>query len=151
AAVYHADPAIVQGMRALDAVSPLRTGEGILGRVVASGVPTVVPKLDPDEIVARAPAEYRELVRRMEIVSLISVPLRSRARILGGLSFSRTGRERPPYTDEDLDLVTDLADRAALAIDNAWLIKSLEQRVAERTVALEEALDRANDAARAKS
>ncbi len=62
---------------------------------------------------------------------------------LGYLALFRTTAARPPYTLDDLHLVKDLADRAALAIDNSLLLDSLERRVAERTEALEDRESRA--------
>src|SRR5262249_4859736 len=61
---------------------------------------------------------------------------RARATSLGFVALVRNGRGRPAYTEDDLHLVQDLADRAALAIDNARMLESLEQRVTERTAAL---------------
>src|SRR5439155_774593 len=56
---------------------------------------------------------------------------------LGFIALVRNGVGRPAYTDEDLHLVQDLAERAALAIDNGRLLKDLETRVLERTKELE--------------
>jgi signal transduction histidine kinase len=62
-----------------------------------------------------------------------------RATNLGFIALVRNGADRPAYTQEDLDLVQDLADRAALAIHNARLLRDLELRVTERTRELETA------------
>lgn len=67
------------------------------------------------------------------------VRLRARGINLGYLSLFRTSRARPSYTRDDLHQTQDLADRAALAIDNSRLVEGLERRVAERTRALEAA------------
>ena len=64
---------------------------------------------------------------------MIVARLRARGVDLGYVSLFRTGHARPPYDLEDLHLVRDLADRAALAIDNSRLLDGLERRVAERT------------------
>ena len=70
---------------------------------------------------------------------MIVVRLRARGINLGYLSLFRTSAARPSYTLDDLHLAQDLADRAALAIDNSRLVDGLERRVAERTRALESA------------
>jgi PAS domain S-box-containing protein len=58
--------------------------------------------------------------------SAVVAPLRARERTLGALSVLRLA-EGEPYAPEDLDLVCELARRAALAIDNARLFSELQQ------------------------
>jgi light-regulated signal transduction histidine kinase (bacteriophytochrome) len=55
------------------------------------------------------------------------------------LNLARVGKERATFDEEDRQLARDLADRAALAIDNARLRAELELRVLERTIELEAA------------
>jgi len=60
-----------------------------------------------------------EIVRRLGIRSSISVPLVARGRMLGAISLVS---ERPDaFTQEDVQLVEELARRAAVVIDNARL------------------------------
>ena len=63
--------------------------------------------------------------------SAIVAPLTARGRTLGALSALRLG-DSVPYDQDDLQLVCELARRAALAIDNAQLfsdLSSVEQRL----------------------
>ncbi|MDB4898585.1 MAG: ATP-binding region ATPase domain protein, partial [Gemmatimonadetes bacterium] len=74
--------------------------------------------------------EHRRLTVALGLRSAMIVPLIAKGRILGALSlFSvRSGRR---YGDEDLALATELARRAALAVDNALLHRAaLEARAA---------------------
>jgi PAS domain S-box-containing protein len=82
-----------------------------------------------EPLVARDQAEMRQLGLPSAIVqplldggvhTLITVPLRARGVTLGLASFSRHQTPRP-YDDADVRLVTDLAARAAVHIDNARL------------------------------
>jgi len=74
---------------------------------------------------------------KVGVTSLIVVRLRARTQNLGFIALVRTNSGKPAYTEDDLHLVQDLADRAALAIDTGRLLEALERRVAERTSALE--------------
>ena len=58
-----------------------------------------------------------EEVRDLRPSSAIAVPFVRRERLLGALVMARV--EGPSYTDEELMLATELADRAAVALDNA--------------------------------
>lgn len=63
--------------------------------------------------------------------SLMLVSLVARGRVFGALTFVISETERV-YTQADLTLAEDLARRAALAIDNAWLYHEAEQEIAQR-------------------
>jgi K+-sensing histidine kinase KdpD len=119
-------------------VAPQRLGEGIAGGVAATGEAVLIPTIDTAELVARTAPQYRAFVEQLGITSILIVPLKSRGRVLGVISMTRSTPSNP-YTQEDLLLARDLADRAALAIDNARLVSDLEDRVAQRTAKLEEA------------
>src|SRR5262249_42033234 len=73
---------------------------------------------------------------KLDVTGMIVARLRARGVNLGYVGVFRTGPGRR-YTEDDLHLVQDLADRAALAIDNSRLVEGLEKRVAERTATLE--------------
>ena len=64
--------------------------------------------------------EQKQLVRDLQLRSVITVPLTARGRVLGVMSWvsAESGRL---YADADLALAEDLAKRAAIAIDNAEL------------------------------
>src|SRR5215218_10599521 len=94
------------------------------GRVVRLGVP-----LDaiPDDT-SEAQAEF---IRRHPMSGIIGAPLIARGRTLGGISLVRYGRMEA-YVEEDESFLEDLADRAALAIDNALLYREARNVVAAR-------------------
>jgi PAS domain S-box-containing protein len=70
----------------------------------------------------------REMVERLGGTSVLTVPMSARRRTLGAVALVRTSDERP-FDQDDVDLVHDLARRAALAMDNVRLYQQ------ERTVA----------------
>ena len=90
-------------------------------KVIRTGEPELLSDI-PDEFwdaVAQDPEQHR-LMREVGIVSALVVPMRVRGTVIGdiALAHSVSGRR---YTEEDLPRAQDLADRCALAIDNARL------------------------------
>jgi PAS domain S-box-containing protein len=136
AITFHPDPAIMAEARELAESQPLRLGEGVTGRVAQTGEALLLPVITTAQILAQTPLEYHPMVKRLAISSLLVVPLKAGGRVIGVISMSRRDPRRP-FTIEDQRLVQDVADRAALAIENALLVAELEERVAARTAALE--------------
>lgn len=136
--VHHPDPALRELAHHLLGRERQRVGEGLGGGVAASGTAALIPALDPVELAARTPPALRPLLADFGISSVLVVPMRSRGRTLGVVSLVRP-QGLSPYTIDDQRLAQALADRAGLAVDNALLVGTLEQRVAERTAALEAA------------
>jgi signal transduction histidine kinase/ActR/RegA family two-component response regulator len=75
--------------------------------------------LAPDE-------EHLRLLRELGVKSYICVPLCSRTRTLGALTFVRAGSGRV-YDAGDLRAAEDLAHRAAIAVENATLLSALKE------------------------
>ncbi len=138
-ATYHPDPEVERFLRETTDGIPLRIGEGISGRVVETGQPVLMPTVPFEQYKKMTKPEFVPIFERLGISSMLIVCLRANAANLGFIALVRNGVGRPAYTEEDRDLVQDLADRAALAIDNATLLRDLERRVAERTKELEAA------------
>lgn len=87
--------------------------------------------------------EHLELLQRIGMRSSIVAPLTLRDRAIGAITVlaAESGRE---YSQADLELVEELARRAAIAVENARLFRQvqkaseeLERRVLERTAQLE--------------
>ncbi|WP_052519469.1 PAS domain-containing sensor histidine kinase [Archangium violaceum] len=99
----------------------------LLAHVLRTGQPALLPEFS--EAVLEAAAEdshHLELLHRLEPRSGLVVPLVTRGRNLGTLLLvmSESGRR---YEARDLALAEELAQRAALAIDNACLHEKSEQ------------------------
>jgi light-regulated signal transduction histidine kinase (bacteriophytochrome) len=71
--------------------------------------------------------------------SLLLVPMRVRGAPIGSMTLFRS-RPGHAYGEADQSLLQDIADRAALAVENAHLHASLEHRVAARTADLQAAM-----------
>jgi len=127
-AVAHQDPAKVELVRALEQRWPAaRNAEHGAWKVVRTGQAEFVPDI-PDELLVAAAVDEEHLaaLRQLGLRSLIAAPLRARGRTLGALTMVHAESERS-FTEEDRRLVLDLAQRAAMAIDNARLLRDIEE------------------------
>jgi PAS domain S-box-containing protein len=99
-----------------------------LGRVLQGGRPILWPQVRQDMLKEIARDE-RHLHMLMEIApaSMMMVPLTSRGRTFGALTFGRSKSGRR-YGPQDLATAEDLAYTAALTIDNAFLLQEARQR-----------------------
>lgn len=135
AAAYHPDPDALAMLRSPPLSDPIPIGAGASGQAVATAQPVLAPTVDPGVAPAGALPIYAEYLRRFPIGGAATLPMRARDRVVGALSISRSAADRP-YAADELALVQDLADRAALAIDNAQLAAAAG-RVAARTERLQ--------------
>ncbi|CAN5337597.1 hypothetical protein BH20GEM2_BH20GEM2_12220 [soil metagenome] len=108
----------------------LRTGEAEL----VSEIPRELLEnaaLDP---------EHRRLLRLLDLRSYLIVPLAARGRVLGALTLVAAESDRR-FGEDDLRFAQELADRAAIAVDNARLYREAEAAKARTTRILESIAD----------
>jgi signal transduction histidine kinase len=118
-ALHHPVPQAVAELWSLAAV-PLRVGEGVTGTVAATGKSVLIPRMGPVELAERAAPAYQGFLSRYPTYAMMCAPLRARGRIIGTVTATRT-RPGEIYTRADLELLEELADRAAIAIENSQL------------------------------
>ncbi|MEG4211833.1 PAS domain S-box protein [Microcoleus sp. S13_B4] len=140
-AVAHIDPAKLKWAYQIRDNYPLNP-DGARGAAftLRTGQSDLLPEI-PDELLVQAArdSEHLEILQQVGFRSVMTVPLRTQARILGVISFVSAESERQ-YTSADLQLAEELARRASLAIDNAQLY-----RIAQRDRAKAEAANRIKD------
>jgi PAS domain S-box-containing protein len=97
-----------------------------LHHVLRTGEPEMMAEI-PEELVERAARDehHRDLLRKLDLRSYMIVPLVTRDRTLGAISFVSTESGRR-YGEADLQLAEELARRAALAVDNARLYEEAQ-------------------------
>jgi len=128
-AVAHVDPQKAGTIRSLAGRFP-PSGEDDFGpaAVIKTGKPQLAASVS-DELLARAAQddEHLDAIRSLGLRSFMIVPLASRDRIFGAMTFivSETDRE---YGAEDLVFAQELGRRAAAAIDNSRLFAEAEER-----------------------
>jgi signal transduction histidine kinase len=129
-AAVHADPAKDEAARELARrFPPDRRGHHPVSRALRSGRPELAADVSAAALESIAPdPAHRELAHAMAYTSYLVVPLIARERTLGAISLVSAGSGRR-YTPEDLPLAEDIAQRAAIAIDNARLYRQSEARL----------------------
>jgi len=134
----HRDPALEADYAAFSANLrlPLATSTAVAATVARSGMVQFARSVDPQVVVDASDEAIKPIARRLNVHAYGVVPIRARGQILGTLSVLRSGHGRS-YTNDDLVLLQDLADRAGLAIENARQYLELEHRVRVRTAELE--------------
>jgi PAS domain S-box-containing protein len=117
-AAYHRDPELLAATREVMALGRQRIGEGVSGRVAATGQPLLVSKISTSDFAALSEPRYRRFLERLRVTSSMTVPLKCRGKVVGLASLMRSDADRP-YDDDDFRFVQSVADHAALAIGNA--------------------------------
>jgi hypothetical protein len=119
---HHAD---VSKRSLLEEYTACRVGELTDDSMVATALRTAEPVVlrrhagDLASEVLRS-SEARRLLRALDPASFAVVPLLGRDRIVGLLTAARTSA-RPPFDDEDVETLNEVAGRAGLAVDNVRL------------------------------
>jgi PAS domain S-box-containing protein len=98
-----------------------------VGRVLRTGEPVLLEDLDSDLGQVARDDQHLALLRNLNLVSGMILPLVARGQTIGALTFLAADSRRR-YADEDFALAWELARRAALAVDNARLFRDAEER-----------------------
>jgi signal transduction histidine kinase len=100
--------------------------------VLRSGAPLLVEEVTEDLLRGSArDLEHLRLVRALGVRSMISVPMIARGRTVGAITCCASDRARR-YGPGDVTVAQELAQRAALAIDNARLFQKAQDAVRAR-------------------
>ena len=110
---------------------PCKAGEGLPGKVMETGAPRRIPVLIPGRAKEDGADTFEALVDVCPVHSVLVVPLKVREQVTGTISVFRHSPARP-YTKNDQALLQDIADRAALSIENTRLFEAMEQEIAVR-------------------
>lgn len=118
--------------------SPMMIGEGILGNIAEKKLGEIVNDAENDaraRVVEGTPESLHE--------HIMGIPILSKERLSGMMAVWRTGKGLE-FTQVELEFLSNLAQQAAIAIENARLFaetqrlaEELEQRVIDRTAELE--------------
>src|SRR5215213_7853765 len=125
-----ADPSRRAVAEAYDRLYPLDPASEVGSpQVIRTGEPQLLEEI-PEEFIELAAPEprQREILTAMSFRSTLIVPLRARGRVIGDLALA-TAESQRRYGPDDLALAQELADRCALALDNARLYTELSDAV----------------------
>ncbi|MFQ3548610.1 MAG: GAF domain-containing protein [Armatimonadota bacterium] len=100
-------------------------GEGIAGKVAASGRPMLIFDVAAD------PRFKGQVMPRDGVSGSICVPIKNEQNIVEGVISIRRHHPKPPFAQDDLKLFSVFATHASLAMRNARLYSNLKQKVQE--------------------
>jgi len=125
-AVAHRDPLLEERLRRLE----LRAlddpdVDGGVASVIRTGLPEVRSATNGSDL-ALFGRDYHPIILEVGLAfhAYLSVPLSARGRIVGALTLVSTGSRT--YGPAELSLAEEVAQRAGLALDNAWLYKAAQ-------------------------
>jgi signal transduction histidine kinase len=128
--IHHPDPEARWLLAGTVHARRQRLGEGLHGGVVSQARAVLLPDMDQDEARSLGSLpEYLPYLDRYGPQSLLVVPLAAKGRVFGTLGVVRDVAGGRPFGEEDQMLLQSLAERAALAIEDARLYGAATEAV----------------------
>ena len=140
-AMESTDPGILDRLRAFDRKYPVdSTPTHPVWLALRDQQSVFIPSVHDASVARRRPDERSvvELARATGATSLLMVPLAARGRVLGAMGMGTLGHRRP-FDEGDLALAKELGSRAAMALDNAYLLAAEHRARSEAESARAEA------------
>lgn len=113
--------------------SPSRDDPHGPGAVMRTGVPQLLGEIT-DEVLGQSSlsAQHRQVLQALAPRSSMLVPLESRGRIIGAITFAFTDESGRRYDAADLAFAVELGQRVALLVDNARLYREAREAIRMR-------------------
>jgi len=125
-AVEHKDPEKVAWAAMLrEKYGPDPEGPNIaVLRVIRSGRPELYEDVTDQALTESArDEEHLTVLRELGMTSVMILPMRARNRVIGAITFVSTTESGRHYSSEDMNLAHEIAQRAAMAVENARLFQ----------------------------
>ncbi|MBI2371703.1 MAG: response regulator [Deltaproteobacteria bacterium] len=104
-------------------IEVLRVGEGMTGRVVQSGEPILV------EDIHEYPKLVERVMRKQGLESFVAVPLKSKEKVLGAMSFSSHHARK--FSPMEVNLLVSIGHQIGSFIENARLYEETRRALSE--------------------
>ncbi|OKY76154.1 MAG: sigma-54-dependent Fis family transcriptional regulator [Desulfobulbaceae bacterium DB1] len=114
-----------------------RVGEGITGRVVASGAPIVVPQISEEPLFLNRTRSRGDI--RQKMVSFLCVPIKQGQQSIGALSVDREYREGLEF-DKDLRFLTIISGLIAQSVTRILAVSEERKRLERENILLKKEL-----------
>lgn len=131
--VMHKNPHMVKWAQELRSASPPdMSSQSGLPKVIRTGQPELVSHITDEMLNAPTVSDKeRRLVKKIGLRSIMIVPLFRDRKTVGGITFV-TAETKRHFTQKDLDMAEELANRASVALEHAALYQSSQDAVAAR-------------------
>src|SRR5882672_4700046 len=128
-ALEHVDPAkLIFAKELQDRYAPNPANVRGAAEVICSGKPQLIPDISPDAFANVAQDEtHEQLLRQLGLRSFLCVPIVTRERTLGALTFVTDDSGRR-FDEHDLRRTEELALRIAAVVENSQLYEEVEKR-----------------------
>lgn len=113
---------------------PLKLGEGIAGKVVKENKPLVIKDVSNEK-----EYKYKDIAKREGLCSLLCVPLAVKNRVIGAINCYTS--EPHDFTETEINILTSVANQAAVAIENTELM--VKGRVIQEELETRKRIERA--------
>jgi signal transduction protein with GAF and PtsI domain len=113
---------------------PLKIGEGIAGKVAKENKPIVVK-----DVTKEKEYKYQDIAKKEGLRSLLCVPLSVKGKVIGVINCYT---QKPhDFTETEIDVLTSIANQAAVAIENTELM--VKSRVIQEELESRKKIERA--------
>jgi GAF domain-containing protein len=113
---------------------PLKTGEGVAGRVVKENKPAVIK-----DVLKEKEYKHKDIAKKEGLCSLLCVPLSVRGKVIGVINCYTS--KPHDFTETEVNILTTVANEAAVAIENTELL--VKSRVIQEELETRKRVERA--------
>ncbi|MGI8419503.1 MAG: PAS domain S-box protein [Candidatus Levyibacteriota bacterium] len=131
-AINHVDPKKIPLVKELYETYVNENRTHGIHKLLTTGMSEIIPEMSPEvyKSVEDNP-RLAVILKALHLTSYMGVPMKARGKTIGAIIFSSTHPTKR-YSQEDLAFAEELANRAALAIDNANLFEEVQEELKER-------------------
>ncbi|MCG2713628.1 MAG: GAF and ANTAR domain-containing protein [Candidatus Omnitrophica bacterium] len=113
---------------------PLKLGEGIAGKVAKENKPIAIK-----DVTKEKEYKHKDIAKKEGLCSLLCVPLAAKGRVIGAINcYTSTPHD---FTETEINILTSVANQAAVAIENAELM--VKSKVIQEELEIRKRIERA--------
>ena len=113
---------------------PLKIGEGIAGRAVKENKPIAIK-----DVTKEKEYKHKDIAKKEGLCSLLCVPLAVKGKVIGVINCYTS--KPHDFTDTEINILTSVANQAAVAVENAQLL--VKSKVIQEELEIRKRIERA--------